>query len=110
MMDIIYFGNGYEKDDPARYYEQEFIKEVKEFFPNVQLKNAYDEIKGYRQSVFLDDTQKDEYMSYLIGKGWVEFSLTFQIALMSEEKKNDIERRFKMAKEKYPEAFNPESL
>lgn len=110
MMDIMYFGYGYEKDDPAKQYEQDFIKEIKEFFPDARLENAYDEIKGYRQAVHLDDKEKDNFMAYLIGKGWIDFSLTLQIAIMDKDELDDVKRWFKLAKEKYPEAFKSKTL
>jgi hypothetical protein len=108
MMDLIYFGRGYGDEIHAKEYQEDFIKEIKENFPDVRLEDSYDEIKGYRQSVFIDDEKKDDYMAYLIGKGWIDFSLTLQIAMMDKDEQKDAKRWFKIAKEKYPEAFKPE--
>jgi len=110
MMDIMYFGYGYGKDDHAREYQSDFINEVKKFFPNVRLEDAYNEIKGYRQSVYLEDSEKDNYLAYLIGKGWIDFSLTLQIAMMDKDELDNIKGWFKLAKQQYPEAFKPEAF
>ena len=110
MMDLMYFGYGYGENDHATEYQSDFIKEVKEKFPNVRLENAYDEIKGYRQSVYLEDTEKDDFFSFLFGKGWFEMSLTAQIAMMTEEEHDDVKRWINLAKKQYPEAFKPEAL
>jgi len=107
-MDIMYFGYPWDKDGPK--FQEEFIKDVKEKFPNVKLENAYDGIKGYRQSVHLPDTETDNYMCFLIGKGWLELSLTLQIAMMDKSEHDKVKGWFAMAKKEYPEAFKPETV
>jgi hypothetical protein len=108
MMDLMYFG--YEWEDDSASLEQEFISDVKKVFPNVILKNAHDSIKGYRQEVWLDDSEEDNFNSFLFGKQWYEFSLTIQIAMMSREEKPNIVKWINLAKKQYPEAFKPEAL
>jgi hypothetical protein len=106
MMDLMYFGYSFGEDAPeAKKNQADFIKEVKEKFPNVELRDAYDEIKGYRQEVHLDDSETENYNAFLLGKGWFEMSLTLQIDMMSGEKKDDIMRWIDLAKVQYPESF-----
>ena len=108
-MDLMYFGYGYGSDDAVKN-QAYFIKEVQEKFPNVVLKDAYNDIKGYRQEVHLDDSETDNYNGFLIGKGWFEMSLTMQIMMMSGEKKEEVLHWIELAKTQYPEAFKPEAL
>lgn len=102
-MDLMYFGSDYEKDSAT--LEQDFIKEVKEIFPDVRLIDAYNEIKGRRQEVHLNDEQTDNYYSFLIGKGWLEMSLTMNIALRVASGKEKIDNWISLAKKQYPDAF-----
>lgn len=103
MMDLMYFG--YTWDDDSRQNQCDFIKEIKEKFPNVQLKDAYDGIKGYRYEVWLEDSQEDDYMSFLIGGGWTYLSLSLQIDMTSKEKQNKVKRWIDLAKQQYPQNF-----
>jgi hypothetical protein len=110
MMDLMYFGYGYGSDEPsARQNKIDFAKEVREKFPNVELRNADDEIKGYSYEVHLDDKETEDYNAFLFGKGWFEMSLTMQIDMMSKERKEDIIRWLDLAKVQYPEAFKSTS-
>ena len=104
IMDLIYFGY----EDNATEIEKEFIEEVKIAFPNVILKDAYDTIKGYRQEVYLDKSDEDNYCSFLIGKGWFEMSLTLQISMLDKAEHEKFNKWFNLAKKQYPEAFKPE--
>lgn len=105
-MDLMYFGYGYgEEMAEAIKNQNDFIKEVRERFPKVVLKDAYDEIKGYRQEVHLDDSETENYSAFLFGKGWFEMSLDMQINMMGGEKKDDVMRWIDLAKQQYPEAF-----
>lgn len=106
MVDTMYFGYSYE--DESKSLENDFIECMKNKFENVELKDAYDEIKGYRQNVYLDDNQRDNYLIWLIGDGWLEMSLTMQLMMMDKEKKDEFLRLFNLAKEQYPEAFKQE--
>lgn len=106
MFDLMYFGYGYgEEMAEAIKNQNDFIKEVREAFPKVVLKDAYDEIKGYRQEVNLDDNETENYSVFLIGKGWFEMSLDMQLNMMGGEKKDDVMRWIEKAKQQYPEAF-----
>ena len=108
MMDLMYFGSEYE--EKSSEFEKDFIKEVSEILPNVKLIDAYDEIKGHRQEVHLEETDKDNYFSFLIGKGWFEMSLTMGIALRDKSEKENTDRWISLAKKQYPEAFKPETV
>jgi CRISPR/Cas system CSM-associated protein Csm5 (group 7 of RAMP superfamily) len=103
MIDLMYFG--YTWDEDSRKNEVDFIKEIKEKFPNVELHNAYDDIKGYRQEVCLEDEQTDDYMAFLFGNGWYELSLTLQIDMMTEEKTEQVRKWIELAKKQYPQNF-----
>lgn len=103
MMDIMYFG--YEWDKDSRQNEIDFINEIKEKFPNVKLKNAYDSIKGYRQEVWLDDNQEDDYMAFLLGKGWFEMSMSLQIDMMTKERNDQVKKWIDLTRIQYPESF-----
>jgi hypothetical protein len=103
MRDLMYFG--YEFDENSRTFQSDFIKEIKEFFPNVVLKDAFDDIKGYRQAVILEEPDKDNYFSFLVGKGWYKLSLTMQIALRDKSEKQNVDKWLALAKIQYPEAF-----
>lgn len=107
MMDLMYFGYTYEEG--SREYEIEFKEEFKEEFKNVELRNAYDEIKGYRQEVHLKDSQSDEYHTWLIGKGWFEMSMNMQLMMMDKDQADEFKRIFELTKIKYPEAFKKET-
>jgi len=101
MMDLVYFG--YEWESDSRSLEQEYIKEVKEAFPDVQLKNSYDEIKGYRQSVYLDENRKEDYLVWALAFGWFNCSMTLTLLIRQDEEK--ALELIEKAKEKYPEKF-----
>ncbi len=112
-MDLLYFGYDFGETE-SKKHEEEFIKEIREKFPNVKLQDAYDSIKGYRQEVYLEKENKDNYFSWLFGKGWFEMSMTMQLIMMTSgtepEQKILFDRYFKLAKTQYPEAFKPEAL
>jgi hypothetical protein len=101
--DLLYFG--YEFDTDSKKHETDFIAEIKEKFPNVQLKNAYDSIKGYRQEVYLDKTDADNYWAWLIAFGWLDFSFTGQLMQMNKDLIADLRRYIDLAKSQYPQNF-----
>jgi hypothetical protein len=101
--DLIYFGYEYEAN--SRQYQSEFMQEIKERFPTVQFRDAYDSIKGYRQEVYLEETENDNYWSWLIAYGWIEFSLTGQLMLMDKSKKEELMKHIELAKKQYPNKF-----
>ena len=103
----MYFGSAYEPKTSD--FEKDFISEIKAVFPNVTLKDAYDDIKGCRQEVHIDELYKDNYFSFLIGKGWFQMSLTMGIALRSESEKENCDRWILLAKEQYPDAFKSDA-
>lgn len=112
--DLLYFGYDWSDErEQNRKLQSEFIKEIKERFPNVKLEDAYDNIKGFRQEVYLEEIENDNYFSWLIGKQWYEMSMTMQLIMMSADKpeqKEKFEKYFALAKKQYPETFKPEAL
>jgi len=108
MMDLMYFGYDYENDSAK--FEKEFKESIVKTFPDVKLVNAYDDIKGYRQEVHLLEEQKDNYLSWIIGDGWLEMSFIMQIMMMDKEQKEEFKRIFALAKKQYPHAFKPEAV
>ena len=106
--DLMYFG--YESDTDSKKDETDFITEIKEKFPNVELKNAYDNIKGYRQEVYLEKNESDNYWAWLIAYGWLELSLTGQLMLMSKREKDRLMKYINLAKSQYPQNFKSEAL
>jgi hypothetical protein len=101
--DLIYFG--YEWDADSKKNETDFITEIKDKFPNVKLKDAYDSIKGYRQEVYLEKKESDNYWSWLIAYGWLEFSLTGQLMLMDKSQSDKLKSYISLAKSQYPQNF-----
>ena len=103
MMDLMYFG--YEWDDNSPKFESDFKEEIVKTFPDVKLIDAYDSIKGCRQEVHLPEDQEDNYLSWIIGNGWLNMSFTMQIMMMDKERVDEFKRIFALAKEQYPHAF-----
>lgn len=98
FQDLVYFGR--EKGNMDRY-----CREVKEAFPNVKLNDTYDTIKGYRQEVFLLETQSDDYFAWLIAYGWGESSLNLMLIATSEDNMDEVKRYVELAKQQYPHKF-----
>lgn len=95
MKDLVYFGEDYD-------LRTSFLQKLLEKFPKVKFEDAYDtieEIKGYCKYVILDDSCKENYFVWMIGRNWIDVS--FQLS--SIEYTNEIE----LAKIQYPEAFKP---
>ena len=104
-MDLVYFGYAYEGD--SQNLEKEFIDEIKSKFPECELKNAYDEIKGYRREISLPDELKDDYYTWIFAFGWAECSLSASLMMMGDNV--DSARKYiDMAKSQYPEKFKSE--
>ena len=103
--ELLYFGYPYE--DESEKYQNDFIKEVNEKFPLAKLKDAYDEIKGYRQQVNIPKGEKENFMAWLIAYGWFDFGLTIQILRMSTDKESEelLKKYIDKAKEQYPNNF-----
>lgn len=105
--DLLYFG--YESDKESKGFQADFITNIKQKFENVELRNAYDGIKGYRQEIFLREDQNDDYHAWLIGDGWLEMSMTMQLIMMSSgrepEQKAKLDKYIALAKQQYPQSF-----
>ncbi len=113
--DLLYFG--YDWGDEAsenRKLQADFVREITERFPNVKLLDKYDSIKGYRQEVYLEESDNDNYYSWLIGRQWFEMSMTFTLIMAASEKepeqKKAFDTYFALAKKQYPEIFKTEAL
>ena len=105
-MDLVYFGYSMgEGAEESRKHQSDFMKEIKERFEDVKLTDAYDEIKGYRQEVYLDPKDRDNYSSWLIGKQWYQMSLNMQLIMMDQTKIDEFKKYIEMAKDQYPESF-----
>ncbi len=112
-MDLLYFGYDWSAESGENKKAQdEFIKEIKERFPSVKLEDVYDSIKGFRQEVYLDESENDNYFSWIIAKQWFQLSFTMQLIMMSvdsePEQKEKFEKYFVLAKQQYPEEFKSE--
>jgi len=102
-MDLIYFGYDYEPT--SANYQNEFKEEIISSFPEVEMSDAYDPIKGYRQEVYFPEEKRDDYYCWLIGRGWFKMSFNLQLMMIDKDKKEDFKKLFDLTKQKYPEAF-----
>lgn len=98
-VDLVYFG--YEWDNDSRKLEKEFIEEVGTAFPDAKLEDAYDGIKGYRRSVFIEEEKEEDYLVFILAHGWYNCSMTFQ--LMNDSEK--VDRLIARAKQEYPDCL-----
>jgi hypothetical protein len=107
FMDLVYFGYDYygEESKESIGYQNEFMKDIKERFPEVKFKDAYDQIKGFRQEVILPEEEKEDYYSWIIAFGWLEFSLSMQLLSMSPDKRDELMSLIDKAKKEYPQNF-----
>lgn len=108
MMDIMYFGYYYE-DDSSKL-KKEFKEEILLVFPDVELKNADDDIKGYRYEVHLTDEHSNDYYAWAFAHGWGGSSLTLQLYMMDKEEREKMDGILALTKQKYPDCFIPEAL
>jgi hypothetical protein len=109
--DLVYFGYDLEPKESAeaRKAEKEFMNELKEKFPEVKFKDAYNDIKGYRQEVYLPEGSSESYYAWIIAFGWYDFSLTMSIMFRSPDQKDDVTKYIALAKSEYPQNFKTES-
>ncbi len=113
--DLLYFGYSWSDEaGNSLRLQSEFMSEIKIAFPGVVFQDAYDDIKGYRQEVYLPIGESDNYYSWALAHQWHNCSMTLQLMMMSAdrepEQKEKFDRYFAMAKEQYPECFKPEAL
>jgi hypothetical protein len=106
--DLMYFG--YEWDTDSKEAETVFIAEIQERFPQVELKNAYDNIKGYRREVYLEEAETDNYWAWLIAFGWLELSFGGQLMLMDKDSEERLRKYINLAKSQYPTKFKSEGV
>ncbi len=104
--DLCYFGYDYPDESADSIKRQElFIEEIHEKFQNVMLHDAYDNIKGFRKEVFLEDTESDNYYAWVIANGWIGASFTLTFMTMMEGEQNKLEKYNFLAKQQYPLNF-----
>jgi hypothetical protein len=101
--DLLYFGYEYEND--SKKFQSEFMQEAKEKFETIEFRNAYDSIKGYRQEVYLEDSNRENFFAWVIAHGWIDMSLTMQLVMMQPEEKPTFMKYFDLAKQQYPHCF-----
>ncbi len=102
MNDLIYLGNDWEKDYDLKV---KFLSDIQKKFPEVVLENADDDIKGFRESITLQDNHKEDYLSWLVGSGWYNNSLQFQLILLDPDRKLELKTSVDLAKRQYPDVF-----
>lgn len=111
-MDLLYFG--YYGDAGSGQDQADFMKQIKEKFPNTEFKDAFDDIKGFRQEVFMEKENEDNYYAWLIGNDWFGCSFLMQLIMLSysrdSKSKERFDKYFVLAKEQYPQSFKPEAL
>ena len=100
-VDLVYFG--YEWDNDSLRLEKEFIEQVSKAFPTAKLENAYDDIKGYRRSVFIEEEKEDDYLTFIFAHGWYECSMA--LLLMGYNQKEKLGELFERVKIEYPECI-----
>ena len=101
-IDLLYFG--YEWEEDSKKNETDFIQEFENKVPGIELRDAFDEIKGYRRSVWCEtEQQKEDYFTWVLAHGWYNASLN--LALMDLE---DVKKYIEIVKVKYPEAIKNE--
>ena len=98
FQDLMYFGHSKNNMD-------EYCKGIREAFPNVRLEEAHDIIKGYRQEVFLLETQINDYYAWSIAHGWGESSLNLMLIATGDDNIDEVKRYVKLAKQQYPHKF-----
>lgn len=104
--DLVYFGDDLDSSE----LEHKFQKELTKRFPEAKFNDAYDNIKGYRQEVYLkEEDVEDNYYAWIIGNGYLNLSLCLQIMSMQEEKKERFKNLIEKAKKEYPKNFKKEA-
>ena len=104
LTDIMIFG--YPDDKEAPILQEDFIEEITKKFPDVELRDTYDNIKGYRQEIHFNNNENDNYFAFLFGMHWQSFSLTLNLSILSE--KSDVKKWIDLAKKQYSEKFKNE--
>lgn len=82
MTDLMYFG--YEWESDSYHLQEMFLKEVKEKFPDIKLKDAYDSIKGFRQAVYVEKGNEEDYFVWLFCHGWYNCSFALRVSKQEE--------------------------
>ena len=110
-IDLVYFGydNPGEESENAQKEQKEFMETLKERFPTVSFKEAYDEIKGFRQEIFLDAELKEQYYTWIFGWGWHHYSLMVSIMMANIDGSGEAEKYLDMAALEYPQNFKSKS-
>lgn len=105
--DLMYFG--YEYDKGSKENQTDFMREAKERFEHIEFREAYDQIKGYRQEVYIDEANKQNFKVWQLAFGWWELSMNWQLIMLSTYRdpvaKETFEKCFRLAKQEYPQQF-----
>jgi len=97
--DLVYFG--YTWEDESKSLEKEFMDTIKERFDYVEFKDAFNDIKGYRQEVYLKEGDEDAYKTWILANGWHGCSMS--VSLIQDAK--EIERLIDLVRVEYPECI-----
>lgn len=107
--DLLYFGYDWSEEAAEnRKFQKEFMEELKARFPNVKFRDAYDSIKGFRQEVYLEKENSDNYYAWILAFGWFDFSFSMQLIMMSykePDQKEKFDKYMTLAREQYPQNF-----
>jgi hypothetical protein len=104
-IDLVYFGYEWEADSPK--LEKEYMEEIVKVFPDLELRNAYDDIKGYRRSVFADEAFDElQYLAWAFSHGWSNCSMSLALLFMSEDK-DKRDEVVELGRKLYPECYKP---
>jgi len=99
--DLLYCGGIYDRPDIS----EEVIKDLRTLMPDLQYEDDYDDYKGHRLVISIEDGESDNYFACLIALGMFRLSLHFGIMMMDGDRSSDIERILALAKSKYPKYF-----
>lgn len=86
--------------------EQCFIEEVKVKFPVIRIRDAYDHMRGFRQSIEIAGVDLKHYHAWLVARGWDRMSSS--MAAASTKDAAFVDRVMAAAKEQYPHVFEAE--
>lgn len=110
--DLVYHGYEWENDSIKR--QAEFRKLVKNNFHDLEIKDAFDGIKGYRTELYADvGFDRKLYFSFLLAFGFSSASLSLQLLKMRGNKSEDnyfpSESEFlEILRERWPEQLKEE--
>lgn len=103
MLDLVY--HGYEWDITSRKYQDEFRKGVETYFPELHIRDSYDEYKGYRTVVECEkDFDEINYFAFIFAFGLENGSMMFH----SKQEEYDNGSVLQIIRENWPEQLKEE--